>query len=420
MLRVLVVLPFYGGSLPVGRFAVQGLREAGCLVDVFEAPSFYPAYEAINELRVGSDRLDAVQNNFLHFISQAVLAKVDAFAPDMVLALAQAPLSRPTLKRLKREGVLTAMWFVEDFRLFTYWRAFAPLYDIFAVIQKEPFMQELAHIGVEHAPYLPLAALPSLHRPLELDPAEKKEFGSPLSFVGAGYANRRKAFVQLLDQGLKIWGTEWDGEAALTPALQRNGARISSEDCVRIFNASLINLNLHSHINAETLVSRGDFVNPRTFEIAACEAFQLVDRRTLLPELFAEDELALFDSLEELKDLIRHYRDRPEERSAMAARARVRVLSEHTYAVRMKSLLDYAGAHFPAFGERKSPDWPQNMPEEMRTALEDLTCRFNLPATASFSDVVSAVRTGSEELSELDSALLFLDEWRKLYIGNSS
>lgn len=415
MRRVLVVLPFYGGSLPVGRFAVEGLREAGCLVDVFEAPDFFPAYSALAHLKIGAERLDAVQNNFLHFISQAILAKVDAFAPDMVLCLAQAPMSRPTLKRLKREGVLTAMWFVEDYRLFSYWRAFAPYYDIFAVIQKEPFAEELTRLGVEHSLYLPLAALPSVHAPLTLSAQEKAEFGSPLSFVGAGYPNRRKAFLQLLDQGLKIWGTEWEGEPALAPALQRGGARISSEDCVRIFNASAQNLNLHSSVHDDALVSHGDFVNPRTFEIAACGAFQLVDRRTLLPELFAEDELALFDSMEELHELIAHFAAHPEERTAMAAKARQRVLTEHTYAVRMQSLLDYTTAHFPSFGEHKSVIWPDNMPENMRTAINTLMCDLKLPATASFSDVVTAVRTRSDALSEVESALLFLDEWRKLY-----
>ena len=70
------------------------------------------------------DHLDHLENSFLQVVSQAVLAKVEAFSPDMVLALAQAPLSRQALKRLRRDGVPTAMWFVEDHELFTYWKAF--------------------------------------------------------------------------------------------------------------------------------------------------------------------------------------------------------------------------------------------------------------------------------------------------------
>ena len=415
MLRVLVVLPLYGGSLPVGRCCLEGLKEAGCLVDSFEAPSFHSAFNALKELRVGNERLDSLQDAFLQVVSQCILAKVEAFSPDLVLCLAQAPMSRVALKRLRQNGVPTAMWFVEDFRLFTYWRAFAPYYDIFAVIQKEPFLSELAAIGVSNSLYLPLAALPSLHRPMELSPAEQKEFGAEVSFMGAGYPNRREAFVRLAGPGFKIWGTEWEDEPRLAPFVQRGGGRIGSEDCVRIYNATAVNLNLHSSVRADALVSGGDFVNPRTFELAACGAFQLVDRRALMPELFGEDELALFDSLEELKEKIAYYRERPEERKAMAAKARARVLAEHTYAVRMRRLLDFARERLPGFGRRKPVAWPDDMPEGMKESASRLMDELGLGADAGFDDVVTAVRARSGRLSDAESALLFLDEWKKLY-----
>lgn len=417
MLRVLVVLPMYGGSLPVGRYAAEGLRECGCLVDIFEAPSLYSAFAALKELRVGSDRLDTLQNSFLQVVSQAVLAKVDAFAPGLVLCLAQAPMSRSALRKLRKDGVPTAMWFVEDFRLFTYWRAFAPYYDIFAVIQKEPFASQLAELGVANSLYLPLAALPAFHKPLELSEAEKKEFGAEISFLGAGYPNRREAFVRLAGQGLKIWGTEWEDEPRLARLVQRDGARISPEDCVRIYNATAINLNLHSSVHTDQLVSHGDFVNPRTFEIAACGAFQLVDERSLMPELFAPDELALFSSLEELQEKIAYFKQRPEERTTIAARGRERVLKEHTYAARMRALLDFAKERFPALGARKRVAWPENMPEEMQGSVTALLDELQLPENAAFDDLITAVRSKSERLSDAETALLFLDEWKKLYMG---
>ena len=415
MLRVLVVLPMYGGSLPVGRYCLEGLKEAGCLVDSFEAPGFYPAFTALKELRIGNERLDALQTSFLQVISQCILAKGEAFAPDLVLCLAQAPMSRTALKHLRTAGIPTAMWFVEDFRLFTYWRAFAPSYDIFAVIQKEPFLTELANTGVHNALYLPLAAQPSVHRPLDLDESERAEFDAKLSFMGAGYPNRRKALLQLEEPDLKIWGTEWEDELRLAPYVQRQGSRISTEDSVRIYNATAINLNLHSSVRTEALVSGGDFVNPRTFELAACEAFQLVDRRSLMPELFRDDELAVFESLEDLREKIDFYSERPEERRAMAARARARVLAEHTYAARMCALLDFARERIPGFGQRKPVSWPENMPEDMKRSASRLMDDLELGANASFEDVITAIRAKSGLLSDAEAALLFLDEWKKLY-----
>ncbi len=267
-----------------------------------------------------SDRLEYLENSFLQVVSQAVAAKVETFAPDLVLALAQAPLRRQVLKRLGRDGVATAMWFVEDFRLFTYWEAFAPYYDLFAVIQKEPLLGKLAAIGQPNGLYLPMAADPKVHRPLELSPVEAKLYGAPVSFMGAGYPNRRLAFRELADFELGIFGSDWDGDAVLAPRVRLSGRRVTTEETVRIFNAAQVNLNLHSSVSAEAPVVPGDFVNPRTFELAMCGAFQLVDRRALLPELFTEEELAQFSSLAELRERLAYFLARPGERAASAAR----------------------------------------------------------------------------------------------------
>ncbi len=414
--RILVVLPLYGGSLPIGRYCTAALRQLGHLVEVFEAPDFYPAYKALQGLKVGTDRLQYLENSYLQVISQAVLAKVETFEPDLLLAQAQAPLSIQALKRLKRDGVPTAMWFVEDFRLFTYWKGFAPYYDVFAVIQKEQFNEELQAIGVQNSLYLPLAAHPEVHKRLELSSTERRKFGSDVSFMGAGYPNRRMAFHDLIRRDFKLWGTEWDGDSVLAPYVQLNGARVSSEDCVRIFNATRVNINLHSSVQAKELITGGDFINPRTFEIAACRAFQLVDRRSLMPEAFAEDELATFGSMEELQDKIDHYLQHSEEREAIAARGQARVLREHTYAARMQTLLDFVA--------QRLPNWPRpratvqaaaGLPPELAQDIAALLDRLALPADTSFEDLVWAIRQQQGRLGELDAAVLFLDEWRKLY-----
>ncbi len=415
-LRVLVVLPLYGGSLPIGRFCVNALRERGHVVEVFEAPSFYPAFTALKDLRVTSDRLEYLENSFLQVVSQAVCAKVETFGPDLVLALAQAPLSRQALKRLRRGGVRTAMWFIEDFRLFTYWEAYAPLYDVFAVIQKEPFFEKLAAVGQDNVLYLPLAADPAVHRPLELSPVERRLYGGRVSFMGAGYPNRRLAFAQLLDYDLAIFGSDWDGDATLAPHLRLDGRRITTEEAVRIFNAATINLNLHSSVSIDRLVPGGDFVNPRTFELAMCGAFQLVDRRALLPELFSEDELAQFGDMDELKARLEYFLARPEERQAYAARARARALAEHTYGVRMDRLLDFVAERFPGWpvpqeNTPASAELPEAMAGELATLLRDLS----LPPDVSFPDLIWAVRARQGLLSPLETSLLFLDEWRKQY-----
>jgi spore maturation protein CgeB len=128
--------------------------------------------------------------------------------------------------------------------------------------------------------------------------------------------------------------------------LQRNGARIDTDICQKIFNASAVNLNLHSWGGAG-FDPDGDFVNPRTFELAACGAFQLTDRRALMPALFTESEVATVSSPDDLPGEITRWLREPEGRVAMAAHARRRVLAEHTYPHRMRELLSQIGVASP-------------------------------------------------------------------------
>ncbi len=416
MLRILVVLPFYGGSLPIGRYCTSALEETGCLVEIFESPDFFSAFSALKNLNIPTENHEFLENSFLQVVGEAIFAKAKSFEADLVLCLAQAPMPRQILKRLKKNNILTCMWFVEDFRLFTYWRAFAPYYDIFAVIQKEPFLQELKKIGMQNALYLPLAAQPNLHRPLPLSPFEQKTFGAEISFLGAGYPNRCLAFERFAHLDFKIWGTEWEHAPKIKHLVQQNGRRISPEEAVKIYNGTSINLNLHSSVQTKNLVSQGDFVNPRTFELAACKAFQLVDKRELMPELFAEDELATFTSLDELAEKIEFYKNNPEEREKISQKAQQRVLQDHTYAKRMQTLLGFIKNRFPNFGANKlQTPWPEELPEELKVQISNLLDTLKLPHSASFDETITAMRQRTGTLSDIETSLLFLDEWKKLY-----
>ena len=431
-LRILVVLPMYGGSLPVGRYCARALADLGHTVQCFEAPLFHSAFTGLRELALGSTQVAQLEHSFLQVIAQAVWAKIQSLEPQLVLAMAQAPLSRSLLQRLRRSHVRTAMWFVEDWQVFNYWRDYAPLYDTFAVIQKEPFLSALRDAGQPHALYLPLAALPEFHRPLDLSPSERKEYGSEIAFLGAGYPNRRQAFRRLVGRNFKIWGSDWEGESLLSAHIQRQGIRISEEESVKIYNAASINLNLHSSIRGDTILSHGDFVNPRTFELAAVGAFQLVDKRDLMPELFASDELATFETSEEFFAAIDYYLAHPEERTAIAAKARERVLREHTYVKRMTSLLDHMEACFGPWtqnglAEQESSGsaggqqtdslgaLPENLPPVLRDALPELLQKLGLGPHASLEDVLCRLRGQKGILSELETSLLFLDAWSKQY-----
>jgi spore maturation protein CgeB len=418
-LRIAVVGPIYGGSLPITGYAVSALESLGHDVRWLDPSVHATSYHQLERLKNSQHRL-ALQSKYAEMLSRVTMAQLAEDPPDLVLSLAQAPLILPMLEHLRRKGFLTAMWFVENYRHLTYWQQLAAGYDFWFVIQQGPCITALKQAGAKEVRYLPMAADPSVHGPLELTQAEREEYGSDVSFVGAGYTNRREIFPRLLNQewSFKLWGNEWDGAIDLAPALQRNGARIDTETCRKVFNASAVNLNLHSWAGVG-FDPNGDFVNPRTFELAACGAFQLTDRRSLMPDLFTASEVASLSSPEQLPGEITRWFHEPEQRLAMAGKARQRVLAEHTYVHRMRDLLSQIGVANPdrigsiLRGSRQAEVLASTAADSFPTIAATLLA-FPPTQRVELKQLAAQIRSRGSigTLSREDLMVLMLDEYR--------
>ncbi|OQW35776.1 MAG: hypothetical protein A4E19_16130 [Nitrospira sp. SG-bin1] len=417
-LHVAVVGPIYGGSLPIARHTVTALESLGHRVSWLDQSPYQASYELLGSYRETRHRL-TMQSRFADLLSLGVVTHLAEDPPDLILALAQAPLNLAVLEHLRKKKFLTAMWFVENFRHLTYWQQLAGGYDYWFVIQQASCVAALRRAGARQVNYLPMAADPSLHRPLTLSEADQAEYGADVSFVGAGYANRRTVLPQWLSRGwsFKLWGNEWKGAEDLTSVLQRGGARIDTETCIKVFNATSVNLNLHSCAGAG-LDPEADFVNPRTFELAACGAFQLVDERSLFPDLFAAEEMVRFNKVTEVPALIRTWLADAAGRRAVAEAARRRVLAHHTYRHRMREFLTVIGMHQPdrigamVRGDRDAGTLAQraDSPPELTTLLRQFPPdqRVELKEIAAQIQVKGAGR----ELAREELLVLMLDSYR--------
>ena len=412
-----VVGPVYGGTQPMAIYTSDALRRLGCQVSHYDLGGFYNAYKQINHFVRDSARLSTMQSYYVEMLSQLVLEGISEKPVDILICMAQAPMSERVLKEIRRRGIITVLWFVEDCRRFDTWEAIARSYDYVFMIQKEPFIDLVEQAGAGRAIYLPSACDPCVHRPLELTHEENKRWGSALSFVGAGYNNRRHMFARFVGRDFKIWGSEWPGVRPFDRLVQEGGRRIDVDEYVKIFNAAQINLNLHSSSERDGVDPQGDFINPRTFELAACGAFQLVDRRTLLGELFdTESELVTFGDAPELEDKIEYYLAHPQERAAYAARARDKVLSEHTYEHRLKKMLGYifADRYEQLAARNKKDGWSRALkaakeqPELEQLYVEAKGKGFE----PSLEALVANIAIGQGPLSEAERKLLFLHHVR--------
>ncbi|MDD3579543.1 MAG: glycosyltransferase [Desulfobacca sp.] len=417
-LKILVISPLYGGSYPIAQYCTRAFNRLGHQAEMLDHGPFFPAYQALERISRTPQHGLGLKQGLLRLISEAILVKAAEYQPDLVWALAQAPLDSKLIEALKDRGIRVAYWFVEDFRVMTYWQELAPVVDAFLVIQEEPFYQALEKAGVEKYAFLPLATDPEIFRPLELSPAEKRRFGSALAFVGAGYLNRRQVFQGLTDFDFKIWGSDWDLKSPLGPYIQCQGARISPEDSVKIFNASRINLNLHSSPFHQGINPEGDYLNPRVFDLAACGAFQLVDWRGQLPRFFKPgEEIVTFTTVEELRQQIDYYLAYPEEREAIACRSRERVRREHTYEHRLAQALTLIEELNPGTWPTRQPTATtigqllNRLPDD--SSLKSYLGHWEPTDTVSLEGLANRIAQGQGKLSEPEAIILFLNEFRQ-------
>jgi len=261
-----------------------------------------------------------------------------------------------------------------------------------------------------------MAASSEIHKKINLTPSEISKYGSEVSFMGAGYPNRHKLFENILDFDLKIWGTGWENNSRLLPFLQKNGERVSIEESVKIFNSSKININIHSSMNDKIFDINDDFINPRTFEIAACGGFQLVDRRKPILKLFEEDkEIVTFSSVDEMRDKIKFYLKNDSLRNQIAENGRKKVLNFHTYEKRLEEMIQLIWKSNNSLQNRvlKRISDNDNLLKSINDKnLEKFWHSLNLDEKNSIDKIVSKIEN-LESVSEVETKFLALQTFMK-------
>jgi spore maturation protein CgeB len=407
-LKVLVVEPLYGGSLPMARSAAAALRGLGHEVRSLDFQRLDGARAALQGFADHHPAGAPLAADFTRLLGRMLMIEARDFAPDLVLGLAQSPFTPEAAQAIRAAGARAAFWFVEDWETLDYWRGLHGCFDLFLTIQRGRFHEELARLAPDPVRYLPACADPGQCFPEPWGEGEPPR----LSFVGAGYHNRERLFLQLLDLPFKVWGSDWGLGGPLGALVQEGGRRTTPADNRRIFSGSAVNLNLHSSGYHAGVNPQGDFVNPRAFEILACGGFQLCDRRSLMAGLLEPGrDLLCYESAEELRALAAHWLPRAEERRAVADRGRRTVLARHTYAQRMAQLLELLLLEqpeaFPHAARRQQLEREQGDPE-----LEAWLAALPAEVPRELDAVADWLRARRSPLDETGAVLLYMREMR--------
>jgi spore maturation protein CgeB len=263
--------------------------------------------------------------------------------PDVIIVSCNEPVRAGTLAQL-RIGVPSArlvnIYPDTLFNMSESLIACLPLYDLFAT-HTEAGVDVLRRLSCPAPFYLPLAADTKLHHPQALSPADVREYGCDVVYVGNWRTDHERLLDALEGFDLAIWGSmQWLRASPGSFARSRFRGRplLTGPDYAKAHCAAKVALNPIDPTNFPGH-------NMRTFELPACRVFSLVTRTPEVQRLFEEGKnIACFEGVDELKEKIRYYLAHPAEREQIAAAAYTHVVEGgHTYLDRARALFKELG-----------------------------------------------------------------------------
>jgi len=335
---------------PIDRYIDLTFREMDIEYSFFDLTAHVELFKlAFDTVRDDYD-IDYSAFYLLKYAAAPILQASSDFEPDLVLTMRGACIPATTVNAIKKMGAVTALWAVDDPYEIDQVLEYARIYDFVFTVEKAA-VDIYREAGCRNVFQLPLAAFPGVHESRPVAPS----FESDICFIGSGFYNRTELFDEiadyLVDGGLnvKIIGQWWD-ELKSFKKLKRfvSNELVYAADAAKYYTGAKINLNIHrapdaaAHFQGNERSIEAFSPNNRTFEIAACGGFQLVDNtRPDLNKYFEVGrEIDTFSTPEELIKKIDLYLGSEEKRKEMAHRAKQRCLEQHTFRHRLEFILE--------------------------------------------------------------------------------
>lgn len=232
-----------------------------------------------------------------------------------------------------KSNSVIAMWFPDH--LANFGRGFfmnAP-YDF--LFFKDPYIVQLfKDVLTSKVFYLPECFNPDRHLLHETDKISP-EYLCDITTAGNFHSWRTAFFKHLKEFDVKFWGNPppfWMPNTSLK-AMYQGKSVFDHEKAKAFLGAKIVVNNLHF---AEMWG-----LNARAFEAAGIGAFQMVDWRPGIDNLFIDgEEIIMFKGIADLKSKIKCWLANPTGRSEIARAGKERAYKEHTYQLRLELMID--------------------------------------------------------------------------------
>jgi len=201
--------------------------------------------------------------------------------------------------------------------------------------------------GYKNIFYLPLGTNPSVFKKKEPD----KYYKSDILILGYPYPSRvtlAKLVLENTNFQLTLIGKGWRNQ--IPKNLQRLKQLciidkwVSPTLASAFYNGAKIVINHHREIsfihNQNSLHVQSKSINNRTFEISSCGAFQLIDYKEDLYNQYEGDEVIHYRTPTECINKINSFINEEDIRKMIANKARLRALSNHTWNLRVATIMD--------------------------------------------------------------------------------
>jgi spore maturation protein CgeB len=323
-MKIILSFPGHLKTVPMSKYIRQSLIAMGHDVVLFNF-GVHGVYPSI---------LKKISNKrFFEYINNKLKILTDGFKPDIFLTVFGFDHDRATMEYMRKKGIVTVCWWLNDPFQFKRSAAQAGFYDYYFTNSKGS-VDDYRKEGIENIFYLPVGCYPPVHR--RLPEFQDKKYD--ICFAGDWHPVREEILSSIaVDFNVAIFGP-WKDKikkgSILIRHIEKNGG-FSPEEMVRIFNQSKIVLNIH------TWFGKWDYgINPRVFEANGCGSFQICDWKEEIPELYEIDrEIVLYRSLDELKEKLSYFLYNEKERIGIAENTLLRTHREHTYEERLREML---------------------------------------------------------------------------------
>ena len=277
----------------------------------------------------------------LSAFNDRVARELKGMEADLVLVIKGHRLSAATVDRIRESsGGAVVNFFPDDpfsderSNRLAYGPTVVAAYDACFTFARH-LIPAFEHAAAKAIHYLPFARDPSLHAPVTGSTAPAFD----VVFVGNLDADRVMYLEALAaDYRVAVFGERTTVAVPRSSALARAtfAPAAYGNDLARALAAGAISLNVMRPQNARSH-------NMRSYESPACGAFTLSQRTRELGELFTEgEEIACFETVEELREAVARYLRDASTRAAVAAAGFARVRDD-TYARRAGEIVERTG-----------------------------------------------------------------------------